>query len=190
MGNAVTAQLASFGWSVLMGLLLAVVYDLLRTVRLRRGSAWLMHGLDALYVAALLLVVLLFALRQGEGELRLYMLLGMALGAAAYAAALHRLLQPVWSFWVDALAAFAALLWRPVSFAARCGKKVCTAGKKHFHFWRKYVTISMYKWNYFLFAEKRRRKGGSAAYEKKKAGKKARRHRAAGGGAADRRGGH
>lgn len=189
MGNYVTAQLTSFGQAVLLGTLGGVVYDLLRTVRLRRTGRWLMHGLDALYAAALLLMVFLFGLRQGQGELRLYMLLGMALGAVLYFAALCRLLRPVWAFWVDAAASFAALLWRPVALAVQCGKKFCAAGKKLFYFYRKYATINKYKWDSILFTKGKCGKGGSVRCETEKKNKKARRHHSSGGGASDRRGG-
>lgn len=189
MENYVSAQLATWGWSGVLGLLCALFYDLLRTVRLRRGSAWLMHVLDALFAAAALLAVVLLALGRGQGELRLYMLLGMALGAAAYALVLRCLLQPVWQFWVDTAAAFARFVWFPMNFLWKILKKVCRTIKKLFHFWQKYATMTIYMWKCFLFAGTGQRKGGGADREKKTAKEKPRRHRAVGGGAADRRSG-
>lgn len=186
MENYVAAQLTTLGWSVLLGVLCALVYDLLRTVRLRRGSAWLMHTLDAVYAAAALLVVILMALQRGEGELRLYMLLGAALGAAAYVLVLRSVLQPVWQFWVDTVATFVRIVWFPIDFLWKTTKKVCRAAKKLFHFWQKYATMTMYSWKCFLFAGTEPRKGGGAKREKKTAEEKPRRRRAAGGGAADR----
>ena len=187
MENYVTAQLTTLGWSMLLGLLCALVYDLLRLVRLRRGSAWLMHVLDGVYTPAALLAVVLLALGRGEGELRLYMLLGMALGAAMYTLLLRRALQPVWQFWIDVLSAFIRLVCLPAVFLCHVVKKICTAAKKLFHFWRKYATIILYKWKYFLFSETRQKEGGGADREKKNAKEKPWRHRAVGGGAADRR---
>ena len=189
MENYVTVQLATLGWSVLLGLLCSLVYDLLRTVRLRCGSAWLMHTLDAVYIALVLLVVILLSVRRGQGELRLYMLLGMVLGAVSYVPVLRRLLQPVWQFWVDTAALFVRFLCFPAAFLWRMAKKVCHTAKKLFHFWGKYVTIILYLWKCFLLDGKRQRKGGSAEREKKTAKEKPRRHRAVGGRAADRRGG-
>ena len=59
MENYVTAQLAALCKAVLLGWLSGCVYDLLRSVRLlRRRSRALTHTLDALYGAALLLVLL------------------------------------------------------------------------------------------------------------------------------------
>ena len=186
MENYVSAQLITWGWSALLGLLCALVYDLLRTVRLRRGSAWLMHVLDAVYAAAVLLAVILLALQQGQGELRLYMLLGMALGALGYGLLLRRLLLPVWRFWVDTAAEFLRLIYFPVDFVWKTFKKTGCFAKKLFHFWEKYAIMTLYLWKCVLLSEKGQEKG--AKHEKKTAKEKPRRHRAAGGGAADRRG--
>ena len=142
MGNYVTAQLVTFAHAALLGAVCAVVYDLLRSVRLlRRRSVLLTHALDGVYAALVLLAVFLFALRRGEGELRLYMLLAMALGAIFYFAALSALLRPLWDFWASAAAAFLALLWKPLGIAAKGGKKFLIYIKKLFHFLCKCATI-------------------------------------------------
>lgn len=187
MENYVSVQLATLGWSALLGLLCALVYDLLRMARLRRGSAWLMHTLDAVYAAAALLAVILLSLQRGQGELRLYMLLGIALGAATYLWLLHPVLLPVWQFWVDTVAAFGRFVWFPVLFLWKIIKKTWITAKKLFHFWQKYATMTLYLWKCFLFSGMGQEKG--ADREKKTAKEKPRRHRAVGGGAADRRGG-
>ena len=123
MGNYVTAQLVTFALAALLGAVCGVVYDLLRSVRLlRRRSALLTHVLDGVYVTLVLLAVFLFALRRGEGELRLYMLLAMVLGAVFYFGALSTWLRPLWDFWASAAAAFLALLWKPLGITARAGK--------------------------------------------------------------------
>lgn len=142
MGNYVTAQLTTFAHAALLGTVCGVVYDLLRSVRLlRRRSALLTHALDGLYAAAVLLAVFLFALRRGEGELRLYMLLAMALGAVFYFAALSALLRPLWDFWASAAAAFLALLWKPLGITVKGGKIFLIYIKKLFHFLCKCATI-------------------------------------------------
>ena len=142
MGNYVTAQLVTFAHAALLGAVCAVVYDLLRSVRLlRRRSVLLTHALDGVYAALVLLAVFLFALRRGEGELRLYMLLAMALGAIFYFAALSALLRPLWDFWASAAAAFLALLWKPLGIAAKGGKKFLIYIKKLFHFLCKCATL-------------------------------------------------
>ena len=142
MENYVSNQLVSFLRAALLGLTAGVAYDLLRAVRLRcRSGRLLTHLLDLVYVLSVLLVVFLFTLRQGEGELRLYMLLAMALGAIFYFAALSTLLRPLWDFWASAAAAFLALLWKPLGIAAKGGKKFLIYIKKLFHFLCKCATI-------------------------------------------------
>ena len=85
MENYVSAQLLSFLQSILLGLLCGMLYHLLRTLRtMKLRAAWLMHTLDGIYAVLFLLALFLLALQQGDGELRLYMLLGVALGLASY----------------------------------------------------------------------------------------------------------
>ena len=103
MGVVVSAQLAGYLTAAVLGLAAGALYDLLRVVRLRRRrNRRLTHALDGLFVAALALVSLWFALRVGQGELRLFMLSAMALGALVYALALSPLFLPLWDFWLSA----------------------------------------------------------------------------------------
>ena len=142
MGNYVTAQLVTFALAALLGAVCGVVYDLLRSVRLlRRRSVLLTHMLDGVYVTLVPLAVFLFALGRGEGELRLYMLLAMVLGAVFYFGALSAWLRPLWEFWASAAAAFLALLWKPLGITARAGKNFLIYIKKFFHFLCKCATI-------------------------------------------------
>jgi len=142
MANYVTAQLISFARAALLGLVAGTVYDVLRCVRLRRSrSRLLTHLLDALYVVLTLLVLFLFTLKQGEGEMRLYMLLAIVLGLSIYFLALSPVFSPIWQLWVDTVAEVLALLGRPVVVALGCGKNFQIYIKKLFYFWRKYATI-------------------------------------------------
>ena len=142
MENYVSEQLVSFLRATLLGLTGGVAYDLLRAVRLRsRAGRLLTHLLDVVYVLSVLLVVFLFALRQGEGELRLYMLLAMVLGISVYFLALSDIFRPIWGFWVDVLALLLQILWKPLGLLLLCGKKFQIYIKKLFYFWCKYATI-------------------------------------------------
>ena len=144
MENYISDQLVSFLRAALLGLMAGVVYDLLRAARLRRRrSRALTHILDAVYVLSALLVLFLFTLRQGQGELRLYMLLAMVLGLSFYFLLLGSIFRPLWAFWVDVLASLLKFLWKPAGFLLCCGKKFQIYIKKLFYFWCKYAT--MYK---------------------------------------------
>ena len=142
MANYISAQLISFARAALLGLVAGTVYDLLRCVRLRqRSSRLLTHLLDGIYVVLALLVLFLFTLKQGEGEMRLYMLLAIVLGLSVYFLALSPVFTPIWRLWVDTAAEVLALFAKPFLAALRCGKKFQIYIKKLFYFWRKYATI-------------------------------------------------
>ena len=90
MENHVSQQLSAYLTAAALGAASAMCYDLLRTVRLRRRRNRRLTGaLDAVYIAVQGLLLLWFALRIGQGELRLYMLTGMALGALLYLSLIH-----------------------------------------------------------------------------------------------------
>ena len=120
------------------------MYDLLRPVRLRRRkNRRLTHVLDGVYLLAVAPALLWYALRVGEGELRLVMLSAMGLGALLYVLALSPLLRPLWDFWLGA----AALTPGGAPSVAPCvvdggaGEKIAAAGKKAFPFRRKCAMI-------------------------------------------------
>lgn len=142
MENHVPQQLTAYLTAAALGAASAMVYDLLRTVRLRRRRDRQLTGLlDGLYIAVLGFLLLWFALRIGQGELRLYMLTGVALGALLYSLTLPPLLRPLWDFWLDAAVALCRLLCRPAALAARWLKKAAAFLKKHFSFRRTCATI-------------------------------------------------
>jgi len=87
MGNQVSSQLLLFGQSILLGLSIGVLYDVLRPFRLRwpRTTALLDGG----YCLAVGAASFLFLLRRGAGELRGFVVLGTLGGAVLFF--LHRL---------------------------------------------------------------------------------------------------
>ena len=142
MENYVSLQLITFLRAALLGLSAAVIYDVLRAVRRGGGKGKLLtHVLDTVYVLLALLVVILFSLRQGEGELRLYMVLAMILGFSIYFLALSDIFLPLWSFWVEIFVSLLAILWKPMEIFFRIAKKFQIYIKKLFYFWRKCATI-------------------------------------------------
>jgi len=169
MENHVAQQLQLLALSALLGAAGAVLYDMLRAIRLRRRRDLLLtHLLDGLYVALLLLAMATFALRLGGGELRLYMLLGTALGAVLYFLLPAALLRPVWDFWADVGAEVLRLLWLPLAFLGKTAKKVGQRAKKDFHFLRKYAKIKKYRWEFFLLRKHTGDRGGRKHREKGK----------------------
>ena len=143
MAIHVTEQLRTFLLSILLGLGAGVLYDLLRAVRLRHPR--LTAPLDLLYCQAIGLAVFLFVLRQSDGQLRGFILLGGLGGGVLFFSLLSRPLRPVWPmgtfflFWQRMeLFQFLSL---PGRFCAAVCKKFAFQAKTLFYFLRKYATI-------------------------------------------------
>ena len=136
MENHIGAQALSLVISFAVGVAAAVLYDLLRAIRIRwKHLAPLTHILDVLYALAVLFLLLWLALVVGQGKLRLYMITGAGAGAALWWIFPARTLRVVWDFWMDAAVFFIRLLLRPVVWCKNFSKKV-------FSFLRKWFTIN------------------------------------------------
>ena len=136
MENHVAAQAVSLAVSFAVGIAAALLYDLLRAIRIRwRRSAPLTHVLDVLYVLAVFFLLLWLTLVIGQGKLHLYMLAGAGTGALLWWIFPSRFLRGLWSFWMDAALAFVHLLLRPL-------KRCKLFGKKVFSFLQKWFTIN------------------------------------------------
>lgn len=105
MGNYVSEQLLLFLRSIALGAVLGLVYDLLSALRSLGRRLW--GGvLDALFCLTAACSVFLFVM-AGDGELRIFIALGILGGAVLFRCLLGGLLRPVWRFWVE-LALFPA----------------------------------------------------------------------------------
>lgn len=147
MENYVSAQLQQLGASMALGAAGGLIYDALRALRfLDRRDRRLTHLLDALFALLLGVGLLWLALVVGGGELRLYMLTGMLLGAVLWFLLLSPLLRPVWDFWAASLRETGRLLWSPLALLGRLIKKWAAAVKKGFSFCVKCATIRVDGW--------------------------------------------
>ena len=128
----ISQQMAQFLQSILLGGVLGLVYDLLRPLRGLGGRIW--GGiLDALVSAASVACVFFFTM-VGDGELRLFVLMGAAGGAVLFFCLLSRPLRPVWDLWFR-------VLTLPVRLAGKILKKLWKIFKKLFSFWKSWFTI-------------------------------------------------
>ncbi len=149
MGNYVSEQLALFLRSALLGGVLGLVYDLLRAVR-RLGGGVLGGVLDALYCLLSAAAVFFFVM-AGDGELRIFILLGAgglvraytqsakdALDAAGisvlFFCLLSQPLRPLWDFWLE-------LALAPLRLLGSILKKCGIVFKKLFSFFQRWFTI-------------------------------------------------
>lgn len=132
MKNYVSEQLILFLRSAGLGLCLGLLYDLLGALRRLGGKIW--GGiLDAVFCLSAAVSVMFFVL-AGDGELRIFIALGVVGGAVLYWCLLGGILRPVWAFWL-------ALVLLPVRLLAKYLKKTGRKGKKVFSFCQNWVTI-------------------------------------------------
>ncbi len=132
MGNFVSQQLDVFLRSIVLGSSLALLYDLLRALRRLGGKVW--GGvLDAFFCLAAVCSVFLFVM-SGDGEVRIFTLLGTLGGATLFFCLLSPILRPLWDFWLD-------LILIPVAWLKNFLEKIAESLKKLFSFFRKWVTM-------------------------------------------------
>ena len=78
-------ELQAFLISAFWGMLLVVYYDFFRILRiLKKHAVWMVAVEDLLYGLACGCVILAFTYRYMQGQVRIYILLGMACGAGLY----------------------------------------------------------------------------------------------------------
>ncbi len=78
-------ELQVFLISAFWGMLLVVYYDFFRFLRIvRKHAVWMIAMEDLLYGLACGCIVLAFSYRYMQGQVRIYVLLGMACGAGLY----------------------------------------------------------------------------------------------------------
>lgn len=130
-------QLLLFLQSIALGAALALVYDLLGALRSLGGRVW-GGALDVLFCLTSVAAVFIFVM-AGDGELRVFIVLGTVGGAVLFWCLLSGLLRPVWAFWLT-------LALSPARLAGELLKKCGRGVKKSCTFLKKWVTI---KYNTF-----------------------------------------
>ncbi len=136
LGIVISQQLRQFLCSILLGGVLALLYDLARPLRTLGGRMW-SGVLDALLSIAAVSSVFFFVMSE-DGELRLFMLLGTLGGAVLFFCLLSRALQPIWNFWFAVFTAPLRFLWKIL-------KKIRKLCKKLFSFSTTWFTITYTK---------------------------------------------
>ena len=132
--NYVSEQLLLFLRSIGLGLCLGLLYDLLGALRGLGGKVW--GGvMDALFCLTAAVSVLFFIL-AGDGELRVFIALGVVGGAVLFWCLLGRILRPVWVFWLELILLPAHII---LTFIKKCGH----IGKKVFSFCKNWYTMKV-----------------------------------------------
>ena len=126
----VAAQMAIFGQGMLLGVLLGLVYDGMRTVRRNSRLRVLAFGLDLLFWLGATAALFALTLLRDDGRVRIYHMAAVLLGGGVYFATLSRLVLPA-LLWA---AGVVRRVWRfctaPIRRMGRAGKKVLKSQKK------------------------------------------------------------
>jgi len=134
MVHPISEQLALFLRAVALGAVLGLLYDLFRTLRTLGGKLWggLLDVLFCLTAAS----SLFFFVMAGDGEMRIFVVLGTAGGMLLFLCLAGPLLRPVWRFWLSVIL-FPVRLVR--AFLKKCGQTT----KKLFPFCRSRVIMKI-----------------------------------------------
>ena len=134
MVHPISEQLALFLRAAALGPVLGLVYDLFRTLRTLGGKLWggILDVLFCLIAAA----SLFFFVMAGNGEMRIFVVLGAAGGMLLFLCLAGPLLRPVWRFWLE-------LLLFPARLVMALMKKCGQTAKKLFSFGRFRVIIGV-----------------------------------------------
>lgn len=144
-----------FVGAVLLGFMIGLAYDLLRSIR-RQYPKTLMVC-DLLFSVILATGVIRYILAAAGGELRIYVLLGILLGAVFYFCTCSTFLRPLWDFWMETFVRFLALCAVPLLVLKKFFQKSAEKAKKLFHFATKWVRILNYKWEFVLIRRQKER---------------------------------
>lgn len=118
-------------WMLISGSALGVVFDSIRIVEWRyRFPRWSIHVLDLLYWVWAALYVFRTLYRTNEGELRLYVFLGLFLGVWIYFLCLSAIIEKFMvtllkiteKIYLTSVQVFRILVIEPLRFAWKCAK--------------------------------------------------------------------
>lgn len=132
MGNEIPRQLAQFFRSILMGGALALGYDVARALHVLGGKT--LEILLDTFVSIGAAFALFLLIMAEEGELRLFILIGVLGGAVLFFSLVSPSLRPVLGFWID-------LSLVPLRLGHKIMRKMQLFFKKVFSFLRGWFTI-------------------------------------------------
>lgn len=149
MGISLEAQTLIFLESILLGISLSILYDLLRAIRhTSRTGIFLTSLLDGFFWCAVLVAFFLFVIVIVQGEGRAYILLGAVLGAVLYYMTLSQLMLAIFSTifrsigrLFKTISQISHKIFGKIKCKFKKNKKCNKNIKKHFQFWRKRFNI-------------------------------------------------
>ena len=98
----IQSEVYTFLCSILIGAILAFIFDLFRISRRKGGTnIFVVCAQDVLYFLILAFIVIMSTFLINDGELRGYMVLGYALGAIFYLLTLSKMIIKIFSIILD-----------------------------------------------------------------------------------------
>ena len=143
MGVDLLDQALTFLGAAGLGTALGLVYDLFRILRRRVRLPLLGSALDLLFWALVTAGLFLYAIAAGGGQLRIYMVLALFLGAVVYFLALSRPALFLAGLVADGIAFLWKLCTFPLVLLEHVSKKIEKVAKKHFHYGRRWYNIRL-----------------------------------------------
>lgn len=140
MRNEIALQLMQAITSLAAGAVLGVLYDILKSVR--RKTRALTVPADVVFCAAAAITMFLLGMWAGQGELRLFMFVFAAAGAACYALLLSGYVLAAAGALIQLLCEILNLLTKPFMMLGKLLKKFGFFIKKSFQNHKKWFTIT------------------------------------------------
>lgn len=136
-------QLTSFAMAGLLGVLVGLLYDALAIIATRLRFKLFRAVFDAIFCMCVVLLLFAFAMTVGGGELRIFALLGFALGGLLYYLVFSALVRSVGGFVLDTLIKMLLFLLSPLFALFKLLKKIHKYFKNLFHLFTKRDIIGL-----------------------------------------------
>jgi len=141
MEVSLAGQALFLAGALLLGAAVGLLYDAFRVLRVRIPFKPLGGLLDLLFWLVVTAALFVYTLTAGNGEVRIYMVLAVLGGAAAYFLLLSRWALKAGYFFADLIAMLCRIATLPLALAARLTKKIGKSAKKCFHYRHKWYKI-------------------------------------------------
>jgi len=138
---SISAQAAAFGGAILIGMAVGLGYDLIRIPRAYIHIPLLGEALDLLFWLLVTVVLFLYAMTAGDGEVRIFMAIALFGGAVFYFLVLSPWIRRFSALMVSAVTAIWRFITFPLVQVARVFKKMLEILKNIFSSCSKWYKI-------------------------------------------------
>ena len=160
-----TEQAIALAGAVALGLVAGVFYDILRITRVRLKS-WIVSGiLDLAFWLAAVAALFIYSLAMGNGQLRIFMILGVMGGGTLYFLLLSRPMLWMGYRIADFVRLVFHILTRPIVWVWEFCKKIQKIIKNIFHSGARWFKMKVFKKRADKQGRKKHRGKGGDAHE-------------------------